>query len=315
MEAPWLLITDGSHNEKQYLYNISDNRYHRLNGFPEFHDMKVLASAYGWLVLVNPKTDYTYIWNPISMAKIDIGQLNIHDAYIFEKCVMSKPPSEPDCRLVFYTITGGHQAFLQLVDDDNIIHKYLPDDTYRDVMLMAVVSFRGTLYGFLHPGCRFVTIDFDNETVEFRPILKLVDQQPWDMPWPNREWALYWDDHMIESPCGQELLLVRKMFLCQFSPDKFDFRVFRLDVERKEYVELDSIGDRAIFISHCGGGFCCDTGIFRRNCIYYTVKQGMSRSVYVYDFNYRSTTLLLPCSAARLTLSANYWVERRVFGI
>ncbi|KAL3653943.1 hypothetical protein CASFOL_003624 [Castilleja foliolosa] len=103
MEAPWLLITDGSHNEKQYLYNISDNRYHRLNGFPEFHDMKVLASAYGWLVLVNPKTDYTYIWNPISMHKIDIGQLNMNDAYIFEKCVMSKPPSEPEGRFTAFS--------------------------------------------------------------------------------------------------------------------------------------------------------------------------------------------------------------------
>ncbi|KAL3653944.1 hypothetical protein CASFOL_003625 [Castilleja foliolosa] len=53
------------------------------------------------------------------------------------------------------------------------------------------------------------------------------------MPWPNREWASLWDDHMILSPCGQELLLVRKMYVCQFSPDKFDFRVFRVDVDRK----------------------------------------------------------------------------------
>ncbi|KAI3467522.1 hypothetical protein Pfo_024185 [Paulownia fortunei] len=304
---PWLLISHGQQHEKQCFYSIPENRFHATS-IPELCDKYVLGCAYGWLVLVDTDTDDCCLWNPVSMEKIELPQLEYSSMY--NRCVLSKPPTEPDCHILFNSSSASHRAFCQVGDDEFVIQLSVDEEIY----LLAAASFQGKIYGFTLPGYRFVSVHFVDKTLELRPILKGEGEgeggQPWHIPSPSRTWVTMLDNYLIESPCG-ELLLVHKMYLCSFLYDGLDFRVFRVDTNQKECMELCDIGKRAIFLSHCGGGFCSSSAGIKPNSIYYTVPD--SRNLYVYDLNDRSTTPLLPCPAARRSQSVSCWVEYQVF--
>ncbi|KAI3467524.1 hypothetical protein Pfo_024187 [Paulownia fortunei] len=280
---PWLLISHGQQHEKQCFYSISENRFHATS-IPELCDKYVLGCAYGWLVLVDTDTDDCCLWNPVSMEKIELPQLEYSSMY--NRCVLSKPPTEPDCHILFNSSSASHRAFCQVGDDEFVIQLSVDEEIY----LLAAASFQGKIYGFTLPGYRFVTVHFVDKTLELRPILKGEGEGEGE-----------------EDSLGTFLVHHEHGFLY----DGLDFRVFRVDTNQKECMELCDIGKRAIFLSHCGGGFCSSSAGIKPNSIYYTVPD--SRNLYVYDLNDRSTTPLLPCPAARRSQSVSCWVEYQVF--
>ncbi|KAL3829787.1 hypothetical protein ACJIZ3_018589 [Penstemon smallii] len=295
-QPPWLLTSYGVGNDKHSFYNVVENRFH-VTSIPELRGKYICASTYGWLVLVNPSGDCC-IWNPESMEKIELP--NLPYPLDYTNCVLSKPPRDPDCYILF--TSDSCRTFCQVgVDNEFFIEQLEAGGWFR---IMSVATFKGNIYGILKDS--FVTVHFVDGALELRPI------EPWKFP--HHLSAYYharYKDYMIESPCKDELLLVHQFYSTSYRYNVFGFKIYRLDMCKMECEELESIGDRAIFLSGRGGGECCfSTEGIKANCIYYTELNG--RKLHVYDLNDNGKTLLLPCPAARRSQSVNFWIEHQI---
>ncbi|KAK6118769.1 hypothetical protein DH2020_047495 [Rehmannia glutinosa] len=238
------------------------------------------------------------------MEIIELPRLD--ESYLYNKCVLSKPPTEPDCHILFNSASTMEQSFCK-IGDLEFVHHSLEEEEYE---LMAIASFQGKIYGVIDPGYRFVTIKLVGKTLELSPML-MNDGEPWRVPERLPKSVEWHENDLVESPCGGELMLVIKTFSKSYIKDGAEFRIFRVDINGMECVELDNIGEQTIFIGYNGRGFCSSSlrkGI-KPNSIYYTDEEG--RDLYIYDLRFGAKDSLLPCPIAGRYRSANYWVELR----
>ncbi|EYU17451.1 hypothetical protein MIMGU_mgv1a019188mg [Erythranthe guttata] len=346
-EAPSLFILHGDFKEKQLIYNLLENDVRVLN-LPILQGMRILASSYGWLVLSNPMTNECCLLNPTSMEIVNLPHLPV--SCVYTMCILSKPPTDPDCHILFNLTNSLDQSFCRIGDEEFCHVKEIDEDGNAMRALRAVGSFNGTIYGIIDPDDVMVTIHFVGKTLEFRPIMTVdgevdgdedevdddedddkvdddddddeddddddYDDEGWCIPklsrLVSRPYERRW---LIESPQSAssgkvELLLVKKTFLCNYTDEGLDFKVFKIDTDEMTCVELDDIGQRAIFVSHHGGGFCCSSSTkIKPNSIYYTDQYG--RYLYIYELEDSTTTSLLPSDLADCD-SVISWVEPQV---
>ncbi|KAL3641163.1 hypothetical protein CASFOL_016131 [Castilleja foliolosa] len=308
-ELPFLLtqiIQQRGINAKQSLCKPMESRSQTIC-FPDLAKKVILASSHGWLVLGGYffNDEECFLWNPGSKAKINLPNTNAW--YHFNKCVLSKAPTEPDCHILFYSTHPFNRYWLSFCK--------IGDDKYEDEshQLVATASFQGKIYGITNPGYKFVIIDFVGGKMEFRPILMLDREQPFKAPIVKRNWVLRHEIDLINSPFDDELLMVIKDFPHDrnYVHDDIEYRVFRVNVNRMECIEVDDIGYHAILIGYNGNGFCCSSSVantFKPNSIYYTPMHGPD--FYVYDLDEKSTTSCLPPDVGNISLcSINCWVD------
>ncbi|KAL3641166.1 hypothetical protein CASFOL_016134 [Castilleja foliolosa] len=305
-KLPFLLTLTIQHeNRKQSICRPMESRSQTIS-LPYLVDKVILASCHGWLVLGSMFVNYeeSCLWNPGSKAMIKLPNKNAR--YYFNKCVLSKPPTEPDCHILFYSTDRfgyGQISFCKIGDD-----KYV-DERHQ---LIATASFQGKIYGITNPGYKFVIIEFVRGKIEFRQILMLDREQPFKAPVVKRNWVLRHKIELINSPFDDELLMVIKDFTHHNYrvTDDLEYRVFRVDINRMKCIEVDDIGDYAILIGYNGNGFCCSSSVantFKPNSIYYTPENGTY--FYVYDFDEKSTTSCLPPDVANIIISCNCWLH------
>ncbi|XP_022718512.1 uncharacterized protein LOC111276863 [Durio zibethinus] len=82
----------------------------------------------------------------------------------------------------------------------------------------------------------------------------------------------------------------------------------KFDFYKREWIEVKSIGNNAIFLTDQCYGSCssvAEESDIRRNSIYYT--QYEDRNLYVYDLEDRSVTTSLPCPIVSRRKSSYYW--------
>ncbi|KAK1580975.1 hypothetical protein Q3G72_001816 [Acer saccharum] len=79
--------------------------------------------------------------------------------------------------------------------------------------------------------------------------------------------------HLVEFR-GEILLVIR--FMRRIYIEIYDFKVFRLDFDRMEWVELDNLGDFCIFLGrNCTRCYSTkELGVNKGNCIYFTNEFG-----------------------------------------
>ncbi|KAH0632491.1 hypothetical protein KY284_035277 [Solanum tuberosum] len=98
---PWLVILHGQKLQKQTFYSISENR---------------CAYAHGWLVLLDYHSDNCYLWNPSSNDKIQLPPL---PKYKSVECLLSAPPHDPECHVVFLIKESNDDTDDDTDDDDD----------------------------------------------------------------------------------------------------------------------------------------------------------------------------------------------------
>ncbi|KAK6114974.1 hypothetical protein DH2020_007243 [Rehmannia glutinosa] len=305
-QPPFLLIIHGELHEKQSFYNVLENRYH-TTCIPILCNKRVLGSSYGWLVLVDRFTYDCCLWNPISSSIIELPILD--RAHLYNRCVLSKPPTEPDCHILFNSSSTLEQSFCK-IGDDEFGHHSLKQEKYD---LKAIASFQNKIYGIIEDDeCDYkvVTINLvGNSSLELKRMFVDDEGQPWIGPQPSPNWVTWKQSCLIESPCGGELLLVTKMYSGNYLNR---FRVFRVDTDGNEIMELEDIGKQTIFISHWGTGFCCSSsGRIKSNSIYYTDEE-ISRDIYIYSLDDGHKTSFTPSPVVGRYVPLTYWVEHGV---
>ncbi|KAL3623640.1 hypothetical protein CASFOL_032456 [Castilleja foliolosa] len=297
-KQPPLLLT--IHKQaKQSIYNPLESQTHTMC-IPVLVDKIILASTHGWLVLVSEGNEKCSLWNPGSNAMIELPSLQ--DYYLYQKCVLSKPPTEPDCHILFNSTVTLRQAFCKIGDVEFTYQCQLEED----YQLIAIASFQGKIYGVMNPGYKFVTIEFVGTTMELRPML-INEEKPWKAPQPDRNWVVWHENEFVDSPSGNELFLVVKDSSNDSIMDGSEIRVFRVDINRMECVEVDDIGDQVILMGYYGTGFCCSSfAAIKPNSICYTTDEGAY--VYVYDLDDKSTSSWLPHDVG-LDVVNHFWVD------
>ncbi|KAH6800087.1 hypothetical protein C2S52_000551 [Perilla frutescens var. hirtella] len=233
------------------------------------------------------------LWNPKSMEEIQLPLLK--KFYSHNSCVLSKAPTEVDCHIMFnldYAAADEcEQSYCKIGDDAfKVFTRDQWNDITRDqwddeIMLRAMRSFKGRIYGVVGTNAMpngLVSMDFDaDDLMNIRPVLDFGDHEL-DLD----SWC---DDYLVQ--CDDEVLfLVRRKKLFG---DYCEFRLFRVDPDRMECVEVDGIDDRTIFVSDCGDAFCCSSSLSKTNSntIYYAPH--LTKTLYVYDLDDGSTTNLL----------------------
>ncbi|KAL3641281.1 hypothetical protein CASFOL_016249 [Castilleja foliolosa] len=261
----------------------------------------VIASTHGWLVIVDQYYRSCHLWKPGSKDRIKLPRLQ--DFHYYRKCVLSKPPTEPDCYILFISDDLLWQAFCKIGD----VEFACPTQEKEVDRLIAIASFQGKIYGVMSPDYKFVTIEFVGRTMEFRPIL-INGEEPLKAPAIKRNWIVRHENDLIHSHSGNELLLVIKNFTQGSIKDGSEIRVFRVDINRMECIEVDDLGDQVILIGQYGPGFCCSSRgtTFKPNSIYYIME--FDSCVYVYHLDDKSTTSWLPHDL-RLNDISHFWVD------
>ncbi|KAK6132269.1 hypothetical protein DH2020_033969 [Rehmannia glutinosa] len=306
-EQPPVLLTTHRKLEMHYFYSFTENRYH-ATFIPLLLDKRVLASTHGWLVLVDYFDGDCCLWNPSSTEIIELPRLQIKP-YLYNRCVLSKPPTEPDCHILFNAHTL--EQYFCKIGDDEFAHHSLREEKYR---LVTIASFQGKIYGVIddcinYNSYKFVSINLIGTSLELIPMFE-INGQHWTVPQPSPKpnWISWMEGYLIESPCGGEgeLWLVIQSFKERYFKN-CDFRVFRVDINGTRCIEIENMGDKTIFIGYNGSGFCCSSSATNPNSIYYTNKEGSI--VYIYDLEERNTYTMLACPPLSRSRSTNYWVD------
>ncbi|EYU17417.1 hypothetical protein ABFS82_03G089400 [Erythranthe guttata] len=315
-KTPLLMISHGESVEKHLIYNPSEKSVRMLNNVSVLNGKKVLGSFYGWLVLVKPADvdGDCCLFNPITEEKIELPKLD--DSRTYSQCILTKPPTEPDCYILF---NGLEQSFCRIGDGEYVTRTLEQQEVEEQENgrvgfddLRTISSFQGTTYGFMDPD-KFVTIHFVGNTIEFRQIPMV---EPSVIPHSSRAYDIW----LIES-CDGELLVVQRIHpFTKSCYDGMDFTVFRFDTNRMSYAEIENIGNRTIFVSRNGAGYCCASQETKPNSIYYTNEDDRNfnmnhdRNLHVFDLENRSTHSMLPSSkVATNKLITTCWVQPEIF--
>ncbi|CAN4117162.1 unnamed protein product [Withania somnifera] len=94
---PWLVIFHGQKLQKHTFFSITENRSYETS-IPELQNVIIRAYAHEWLVLEDIYSTDCCLWNPISNDKIQLPPLPYSNRL---ECLLSAPPHDPQCRLLF----------------------------------------------------------------------------------------------------------------------------------------------------------------------------------------------------------------------
>ncbi|GER37637.1 F-box family protein [Striga asiatica] len=308
-KLPLLMTTHGRLSHRQSFYSLVDGRW-KTTQLAILDCKRILGSSHGWLVLVDYVSGESCLWNPVSMREISLPYLD--DSLFYDRCVLTGPPTEPDCHIIFCSDDTAKRTVFR-VKDGSIVG-LPPGEAGGGVELMALASFQGEMYGVVDPvnggGYEFVTVHVVNGGVEFRPLLDELGRTL-KVPMARIKCVTWHENRLIEAPDGGGFLLVMKLFRGYPLDDGVEFKVFRVEVgaTRVGCVELDSVDEWTIFLNYWGDGFCriSERRVCRPNSIYFTNEKG--RAVKVYDLGEKSTTTFLPFRGAGRYMSVSCWVD------
>lgn len=291
-EHPWLLIQHGRHKQMQTFYSILEDRCY-VKKIPQLCNKSICSSdASGWLVLEDLNSDECFLFNLVSMEKI---QLPLRES-IYDICVLTSPPSDQTCRVVFISNKNNSLVFCRpgaSEFDEQTLE--LGDD------LECATAFEGKFYGLRKDYKTLVVLDFSDPKPQFRQIMSesLGNQSPPDI--------IRTGTYIVKS-CGQ-LLLVQKMWHGLFLNEVFGFLIFQVDFSMRTWVEVKSIGeDRAIFLDSYDGMSMLATkynGI-RGNSIYFNKPE--DRCLYVFNLENLRISIFLPSPTVSRSDSNLHWV-------
>ncbi|KAF7136142.1 hypothetical protein RHSIM_Rhsim08G0204900 [Rhododendron simsii] len=286
LSCPWLVINQAEKRQgysTQTFVDIAQDHYDVVS-IPEMLNKRICTCAHGWLVLFDYTSDDCFLLNPVSMEKIMLPELPPAPLNSFDTCILSAPPTDPECVVILVT-TDSHALFLRL-GESRWTEQYLRSE--REVFRQAAVCGR-KIYG-LAPGGTLVTVKVVGS--------KLVVTELGAEELPNEAipeaFKFFYD--IVES-CG-EVFGVVKYYLGGTSKIR-EVEVYKLDFSRLAWTKVESLGNRAFFLSGTTCNFSCPTTTttaesrVKQNCIYFI--EGNDRDLYVFDMENYSISFSTPC--------------------
>ncbi|KAK9292361.1 hypothetical protein L1049_020327 [Liquidambar formosana] len=286
---PWLVFLHGRRGQNQTFYSLSENRYHVRN-IPNMRRKCFCTSSHGWIVIVDIYSDDCFLLNPVSMDK---RQLPSAKSLTYDLCVLSSSPDDPNCIVLFIrNIKKGRVSvtYCHPGDSDWVMQDLKLEEDHTTIE--RVVCCGGKIYGLTCYYRRLVIFD-----VGITLTIREVGGE--NLPESSSPEMCRYLVNMVES-CG-ELFVFRRILLGRFEVS--DIEVFKMDFSRKVWVTVESLGDRAFFLSEYCSTSCSvkESGI-KGDTIYFIERK--DRSLYAFNFEDKNITVTLPCPNVK-----NHWFE------
>ncbi|EOY10057.1 Uncharacterized protein TCM_025442 [Theobroma cacao] len=214
-----------------------------------------------------------FLLNLASMETIQLPPLNLDMAV----GILTTPPSDPNCRILF--IDGNDDLIICSPGDSEYSKQKMEDP------VLTMTRFGGKTYCLTPPVYSLLTIELEGSSPRFTKLITVGNESKL---FSFEQTAPYLLDFF------GEMFLVCKCSSLKSSDWATNFGVFKFDFDAREWVEVKSIGNNAIFLTDYCYGTCYPVAdhSMRRNSIYYT--QPDDRNLYVYDLEYQSITTFLP---------------------
>ncbi|KAL5702525.1 hypothetical protein ACHQM5_027736 [Ranunculus cassubicifolius] len=293
--APSYVIMHGKKYRDQTFCIPSDRSYH-VRSIPEMRGMVCLASSYGWLILRSFYSGDCHLFNPTTLAKIQLPTLV--DAN-FNIGVLTSPPSDPSCVIMFFSKKKNLCVFCRL---GNTIWTKLQleqkkkTDLVIDGIRKQAVSCNGKIYLPFHRGMAIIDIQDPFaciETYERKPPKHL-------MP-PNTASHFYF----LES-LG-EIFQVVMVFLGMTEIVQ-SFIVLKLELSTMAWEKVESLGDRIFLLATGSSSVSVAAAEFgaKGNCIYFIPWE--RTNLCCFDMDDGTITITQPCPSKFPDWDGLFWV-------
>ncbi|KAJ4838208.1 hypothetical protein Tsubulata_024199 [Turnera subulata] len=269
---PWLVYGTGK-SRKQIFYDVFGGSYH-LKSIPEMRNKLIWNCSYGWLILLDEKTLKSFtLLNPISMQNIKLPRMR----EIAPACVLlSRPLNDPNCYLMCFPMKKKCVVFCKVGDvewtEQDLDLGLPPNDNGS---LSCVGIYDGQVHMLRSQELFLVEIKDYNVTCT-----NLKVKRP---SLPQRRNRAHRPDSMVESS-GELFLIFRfSLGICGQL-----FEIIKLDSQKKVWVSVQNLNDRAIFANFCCAGPIASFSTkecpgLKDNTIYFTFPKDQS-ILYQYNF-------------------------------
>ncbi|KAM3341351.1 hypothetical protein P3S68_028986 [Capsicum galapagoense] len=337
---PWLAIRHGYGEQKYTFYDVSEKRCYERS-IPELQNKIIHRYAHEWFVLEEVNSNDCYLWSPVSNDKI---QLPLIPEYCrVTSCLLSAPPHDPECLVLFLIEEEINDDMNDNSDDDTLDENAAADDDrdsensddHKDVNKLPALLFCKPGYDHEFHKQDLQSIIGDNVSVkqwtvfkkkfylltfETNILLRLdpdndlgtitatrMTNQPPDV---RTNFELVWSQsYLIPSSCDDNDML---LYVHKDSNGKldalmpYDFLVLRFDFVQRVWVKMESIGEIAIFLSDYSLTTCSTRGRsdVNKGFIYFT--QG--RYLYTFNMEISGISVSLPCQRVSNRNALTYWL-------
>ncbi|XP_030445941.2 putative F-box protein At3g25750 [Syzygium oleosum] len=290
-DLPWWMLEDDKCTETKWaeFYSPFSSQIHKVV-LPEVKGKRCFSSR-GWILTVGTDSE-VHMLNPLSRAlryrdddiiKLpNVNKLSSWDDEIskpeVDKFILSaSPASSPNYTvMVIYWPSGplafwkpGNEEWKTLTPpaqyDDNKYNDDLEDsDLYVDKDVLDVIYYRGQFVAVNSSGSIF-TCDVDGPDPTAQVIL--------EMPLEFRDLWKHSEDQYLAESAGRLLLVSQLSRPERYSSVITGFRVFDVDLDTREWKELESMGKVSFFV-----GFNSSFSVrvddnkqgIKPNCVYFT---------------------------------------------
>nr|GMD46837.1 F-box/kelch-repeat protein At1g57790-like [Ipomoea batatas] len=281
---PWLLFYQ---NKQGTLYSTTQQRHYKIDYSIMYNKYeKAHACKDGWMVLHDSDDTFDVIlFNVYSQERRQLPKLKS----VTRLAYLSSSPHDPSCYVVLIQEHGDFDMFFNFckIGGEHAFVKQL----CRNSVIQSFTSFGGNLYGLKKYSTTLVRVEFNDQSAQFEEV---IGGDLFDEPSSRPKWSGMYAIGYITENCG-EILLVTKIYFAKRHWQVENIRVFRADLCARKWVEMESIGERTIFLGSVGGIFCINSNNanVRNNCIYFIEEN--DRNIYVFDLEDMSVSINLPC--------------------
>ncbi|KAG8369756.1 hypothetical protein BUALT_Bualt14G0046800 [Buddleja alternifolia] len=244
------------------LFNLQTKTSHKLINLPKNpKDLRFVGSSHGWLIVMDKNTNILFLLNPFSETLIHLPTKNTPSTIV--KAILSANPSSHKNYTVILIYEHGYSnmklAFCRHGDEE---WTYLEGEaTYYDVVC---TDLNNNILFALGPGPLVEAWDLDIPVP--KKITLIQDSCPKTLY--IGEFVRYDGEVVYEGDTLTDY--ASEPLVCPYKT--VDFKVYKLDLDNKNWIEVECLGDFAMFL---GGNqsMMLSTTIHRelkRNVIYFT---------------------------------------------
>uniref|UniRef100_A0A5B7A288 F-box domain-containing protein n=1 Tax=Davidia involucrata TaxID=16924 RepID=A0A5B7A288_DAVIN len=247
-QFPWLMLSENRNETTRSFFSFFKNK-RLVSSLPEARGRRCWGSACGWLITIGVDLEI-HLLNPITQICIDlppqstfgnqppdlVGNDVTHNWYqtsFINRAFVLKSSSQDAFMVMAIHGSDNSLAFARPGYDSWATVEISSPYVFRDVTL-----FEGQIFAICNAGT-LVAVEIDGSGPH-RAIH--IASQPSDH-WP-------WHKIYLVESLGDLLLLFRcaTRSVRDFSMETISFEVYKFDFSTKEWMKLDDLGDRALFV-------------------------------------------------------------------
>ncbi|KAL5718547.1 hypothetical protein ACHQM5_011436 [Ranunculus cassubicifolius] len=288
--APCLVFPHGNKYRDQTFCVPADRSYH-VRSVPEMRQMMCFASCYGWLILQNRFSAECCLFDPVTLTKILLPPLADVSP---TTAVLTAPPSDPSCVIMFYKQKKNSCCFCKIGDRNWIEQKVeCKINTWRTPFGYAVSS-KGKIYLFCWKGTFVIDVQDTFAIIRSCEIMRYGSSVPYET-----------ETHNYYLKARGDIFQVVVIYLGVTSLAR-NIVVHKLDIPSMAWVKVESLGDMIFLLGVSSVSVSAAEFGAKGNCVYFVANQ--RTNLCCFDMEDGAITVTQPCPTKLPHWGEPFWV-------